>query len=116
MNCFSRKIGLFLGEIIYFTCAKKVIEMVNFFQISKVSILSVILVSLLLSSMHPQYQSVSALLHGNSGGGGSGIETLLAAGILAKLLGRRHHGHHSVPIHIPYPVHHDHGHHHHHGR
>lgn len=69
--------------------------------------------------------------HGNRGGGNSGIEMLLAAGILAKLLNKHHHGHHQshpIPIPIPMPVHHGggghevihhhsghHGHHDHHG-
>ncbi|KFM66941.1 hypothetical protein X975_05507, partial [Stegodyphus mimosarum] len=68
--------------------------------------------------------------HHHHNRGNSGIEMLLAAGILAKLL-NKHHGHHHqshpVPIPIPVPVHHGggehevvvhgghHGHHDHHG-
>lgn len=60
----------------------------------------------------------------NQNRGNSGIEMLLAAGILAKLLNKKHHHHqqHHVPIHIPVPVHHGghhevshHGHYDHHG-
>lgn len=53
--------------------------------------------------------------HHHDDGGVGGVETLLAAGILAKLLRHhhQHHGHHHpVPIPIPVPVHHE-GHHHH---
>ncbi|GFT99961.1 hypothetical protein NPIL_80011 [Nephila pilipes] len=69
---------------------------------------------------------VPVSLHHHNNRGNSGIEMLLAAGILAKLL-NKHHGHHQshpIPIPIPVPVHHGggghevvhhHGHHDHHG-
>ncbi|KAG8195352.1 hypothetical protein JTE90_001371 [Oedothorax gibbosus] len=78
------------------------------------------ILSLLLSST----MFIPALALYNQNRGNSGIEMLLAAGILAKLLNRKHHHHkqHHVPIHIPVPVHHGgnhevihHGHHDHHG-
>lgn len=53
-------------------------------------------------------------MHHHNRGGNSGIEMLLAAGILAKLLNKHHHGHHQshpIPIPIPIPVHHGGGHH-----
>ncbi|GFR07451.1 hypothetical protein TNCT_394891 [Trichonephila clavata] len=60
-------------------------------------------------------------MHHHNNRGNSGIEMLLAAGILAKLLNKHHHGHHQshpIPIPIPVPVHHGGGGHevvHHHG-
>ncbi|CAL1278205.1 unnamed protein product [Larinioides sclopetarius] len=78
----------------------------------------------LLLSTELWIKSVTAYHHNNRGN--SGIEMLLAAGILAKLLNKHHHGHHQshpIPIPIPIPVHHGggghevvhHGHHDHHG-
>ncbi|GIY58632.1 uncharacterized protein CDAR_226241 [Caerostris darwini] len=67
--------------------------------------------SLLLSTEF--WMSTVTAMHHNNNRGNSGIEMLLAAGILAKLL-NKHHGHHQshpIPIPIPVPVHHGGGHH-----
>lgn len=51
--------------------------------------------------------------HGHHGNNEEGLAVLLAAGLLAKILGKHKHEEHH--IHIPVPVHHDHHEHHGHG-
>ncbi|KAG8195345.1 hypothetical protein JTE90_001365 [Oedothorax gibbosus] len=115
-HCIS--FGSFLGyRFGFLICVGKKMDFSTTF--SRFAILYLTIVTFCFSPTHS---------HHYGGGGNSGLETLLAAGILAKLLSHKHHhGHHQhIPIHIPYPVHHgghdhhevhhDHHGHHHHGR